>query len=359
MTVDLVEFRQHIKTEAFRLGFTNMGIAPAIPAPHYQQYLDWIKTGKQAGMDYLSREDALVKRGDPQQILAGCRTIISLVMPYRRPQHAFDTAFPGKGRISAYALTMDYHKLIWGKLAQLEDAIRSYTDEEILLKSYVDTGPILEQAYATLAGIGISGKNSCLLIQGVGSFFFLAEILTDVDFPVDDPFDRDLCRTCQRCINACPTRCILSDRTIDANRCISYLTIENKGTIPDDLKGNIGHWIFGCDVCQIVCPHNARSPELRTEVCKPLLPEFMDLVELFSYDEDAFSKRFGQTPLSRAKRTGILRNAAIVLGNQKLRSALPALRNALETEDDPVIQDTCRWAINEIEKAEQATSDHE
>ncbi len=349
MTVDLFKVRQRIKTEAEYLGFTHIGIAPSIPAPHYQQYLNWIKKGMHADMDYLSRQEAMEKRGDLQQVLVGCKRIISLVMPYQHPQHTLDPALSGKGRISAYARTKDYHDLIREKLIQLENTIRQYAEGEVQLKSYVDTGPILEQSYASLAGIGISGKNSCLLIQGVGSFFFLSEILTDLELPIDEPFSRDLCGTCQRCIDACPTQCILSDRTIDSSRCISYLTIENKKDIPDDLKGKIADWVFGCDVCQIVCPHNARNNDQTLELGKPLLPEFLDLIELFSYDEEAFSNRFGQTPLSRAKRTGILRNAAIVLGNQKNKVALPALKHALEHENNPAVQDACRWAIDQIE----------
>jgi len=348
MTVDLFEVRQKIKTEAENLGFTHIGIAPSTPPPHYQQYLSWIENGLQADMNYLSRPDAVAKRGNPQQVLAGCRRIISLVMPYQPPQHALEPVPPGKGRISAYARTRDYHDLILDKLKQLENAIRVLVEGEIQIKSYVDTGPILERSYASLAGIGISGKNSCLLIQGVGSFFFLAEILTNLELPIDEPFTRDLCGTCRRCIDACPTQCILPDRTIDASRCISYLTIENRKGIPDDLKGEIADWAFGCDVCQIVCPHNARNRNQTSSLGEPILPEFLDLIELFYADEGVFSSNFGQTPLSRAKRTGILRNAAIVLGNQKYAAALPALKYAREHEDDPAVQDACRWAIDQI-----------
>jgi epoxyqueuosine reductase len=351
MTVDLLDVRQNIKTEAKHLGFTHIGIAPSNPAPHYRQYLNWIEKGMQADMDYLSRQDATVKRGDPQQVLAGCKRIICLAMPYQRPQPALDSIPPGRGRISAYARTMDYHDVILDKLRQLENAIRQFAEGEVRLKSYVDTGPILERSYASLAGIGISGKNSCLLIQGAGSFFFLAEILTDLELPIDEPFTRDLCGTCQRCIDACPTQCILPDRTINAGRCISYLTIENRKEIPHDLKEKLGDWVFGCDICQIVCPHNTHMANKITKLGEPLLPEFLGLIELFSYDEEGFTGRFGQTPLARAKRTGTLRNAAVVLGNQKCAAALPALKHALENEGNPAVQDACRWAIGQINHA--------
>lgn len=350
--MDLLELRSAIKTEADRLGFNHMGIAPALPVPHIQAYLEWVRAGRHGSMGYLAREDTLAKRADPRLILEGCQRIICLVMPYERPQTDLEKAPPGQGRISAYAVTEDYHEVIWDKLSQLEAFIQANTQEDVHLKSYVDTGPILERSYASAAGIGIAGKNSCLLIQGTGSYFFLAEILIDLELPVDRPYTRDLCGTCRRCIDACPTECIREDRTIDARQCISYLTIENKTEIPDDLKGKTGDWLFGCDVCQIVCPHNAWTPEQNMMLGERLLPEHVDLLALFDLDEETFAAKFSQTPLSRAKRRGILRNAAVVLGYQRLKIALPVLQQALEEEQDPAILDACRWAIRVINVSE-------
>ena len=346
--MDLLDLRSAIKTEADRLGFNHMGIAPALPVPHIQDYLEWVQAGRHGDMGYLAREDTLTKRADPRLILEDCQRIICLAMPYERPETGLENAPSGKGRISAYAVTEDYHEIIWEKLSQLEAFIQINTRDDVQLKSYVDTGPILERSYATAAGIGIAGKNSCLLIQGTGSYFFLAEILTDLELPVNTPYTRDLCGTCRRCIDACPTGCTRNDRTIDARRCISYLTIENKTEIPDDLKGQTGDWLFGCDVCQIVCPHNAWTPEQKITLGERQLPEHMDLLALFTMNEDTFEAEFGQTPLSRAKRLGILRNAAVVLGNQRVKKALPVLQQALEKEDDPAVRDACRWAIQEI-----------
>ena len=350
--IDLIDLRSAIKTEADRLGFNHMGIAPALPVPHIQAYLEWVTAGRHGRMDYLAREDTLAKRADPRLILEGCQRVICLAMPYMRPQTDLESVPPGQGRISNYAATQDYHQVIWAKLSQLEAFIQANTPEEVQLKSYVDTGPILERSYAAAAGIGIAGKNSCLLIQGTGSYFFLAEILTDLELPVDKPFTRDLCGTCRRCIDACPTGCIRDDHTIDARRCISYLTIENKAEIPDNLKGQVGDWLFGCDVCQIVCPHNAWTPEQNMELGERLLPEHIDLLGLLSFDEKSFAAKFGQTPLSRAKRRGLLRNAAVILGNQRVNQALPVLQQALEREEDPAIQDACRWAIQSIKAVE-------
>ncbi len=345
------ELWQRIKTEANRLGFNHIGVAPVLPVPHIETFESWVRAGQHADMAYLSRDDTLTKRRDPRQILEGCQRIICLAMPYRRPQTELETWPSGKGRISNYAQTQDYHEIIWDKLAQLEKFIRDCCEGAVQLKSYADTGPILERSYAMQAGIGIAGKNSCLLIQGTGSYFFLAEILTDLELPVDEPTSRDLCGTCRRCIEACPTGCIREDHTLDAGRCISYLTIENKGTIPDDLKEQMRPWVFGCDVCQMVCPHNAWTPEQRFPLGDPVLPEFIDLIELLEMDEALFSEKFGLTPLSRAKRRGMFRNAAVVLGNQRCKNALPVLKHTLTLESDPAILDACLWAIDQIENA--------
>jgi len=350
---DLLVLKENIKTEAARLGFNHIGVAPALPVPHYQEYLDWVQAGNHAGMHYLSRQDTMTKRGDPRLILDGCQRVICLAMPYKPPKASLDDLPKGKGRVSAYAITRDYHEIIRENLTQLEDFIHARVGKRVRLKSYVDTGPILERSYASQAGIGVAGKNSCLLIQGIGSYFFLAEILTDLGLPVDEPYVRDLCGTCQRCIDGCPTGCILPDRTVDAGRCISYLTIENKGCIPDDLKPQIGNWVFGCDVCQIVCPHNAWTPVQKNSLGEPLLPVFLDLQALFSLEEEPFAEKFSVTSLSRAKRRGMRRNAAVVLGNQKLKEALPILKQTLHKEEDPAVMDACRWAIHEIEQAQQ------
>lgn len=347
--LNLEELTMAIKTEANRLGFNHMGIAPALPAPHYDVFLQWVEEGNHADMVYLAREDTLAKRGDPSLILEGCQRLICLAMPYARPKTSASDCTPGKGKISAYAVTQDYHEVIWDRLGLLEDFIHAHAEDKVKTKSYVDTGPILERSYASKAGLGIAGKNSCLIIKGFGSYFFLAEILINLPLPIDQPFTRDLCGICQRCIEACPTSCIREDYTIDAGSCISYLTIENKGIIPDHLKPLIGNWVFGCDVCQTVCPHNAWTPEQILVLGEPRLPECLDLIKLFNLDEDQFKSKFQETPLLRAKRAGMLRNAAVVLGNQQFQPALSILRSALEIEKDPALLDACSWAIWQIE----------
>lgn len=354
MVTDLLTLKEKIKTEALGLGFNHFGVAQAIPSWRYQNYLDWIDQGYQGEMAYLSRPDAVAKRGDPEKILEGCQRIISLALPYRPPE---DQPVPaGFGRISAYARTVDYHLPIWDKLGQLETYIRQEAGVSTALRSYVDTGPVLERGFAAAAGLGQTGKNACLIIQGTGSYFFLAEILTDLPLPVDPPYTRDLCGSCQRCIDACPTQCILPNRSLDARRCISYLTIEHKGTIPDDLKSQMGDWVFGCDICQMVCPHNAWTPEQNYPLGQNSLPAQMDLIELFALDQAAFKQRFKDTPMERTKRKGLLRNAAIALGNQRAQASLPTLWQALDTETDEGILDACRWAIRQIENISGMTT---
>ena len=352
----LSDFTQAVKSKAHQLGFSKVGVSPSHPTPQITNFFNWIDAGYHADMDYLARADTLAKRADPGLILPGCQRVIALAMPYHPPQAGMHEIPPGHGRVAAYARTRDYHEIIWDKLDQLTDFIQSQTHNEALVKSYVDTGPILERSFAAQAGIGFPGKNSCLIIPGTGSYLFLTAVLTDLALPIDPPFTRDLCGSCQRCIDACPTGCILPNRTIDAKRCISYLTIENKGVIPNHLKPYIGNWFFGCDICQMVCPHNQRksttapNPDQPNPLGEPLLPEFINLLELISWDQQTLSNAFNGTALTRPKRRGLLRNAAVVLGNQGCREALPGLQSLRKQEPDPVIQDACDWAIVQIQE---------
>lgn len=345
----LLDLKEKIRTEALRLGFNHMGVASAVPVPEYQRYQDWIEQGYHGKMGYLAREDAVQKRGNPELILENCQRVISLAMPYRPPSIDDHQLPSGFGRVSTYARTDDYHEQIWEKLDQLEQFIQANTDHPVQLKGYVDTGPILERSFAVAAGLGQTGKNTCLIVPGTGSYFFLAEILTDLPLPVDSPYTRDICKTCQRCIIACPTQCILPGRTLDARQCISYLTIEHKGIIPDDQKGLIGDWVFGCNICQMVCPHNALTPDQVYALGENRLADTMDLIALFEMNDADFKQHFGGTPIERTKRVGLLRNAALVLGNQRAQAALPILRKALANETEEGVLDACRWAIRRIE----------
>ncbi len=345
----LSQLKDAFKSEAHLLGFSHVGITEAFPVPQITAFQHWVEQGLHAGMSYLARPDTLAKRADPGLILEGCQRVICLAMPYLPPQAPLGENRPGYGRVSTYALTVDYHLTIQEKLNDLAQSLQANAPNAVAVRFYVDTGPVLERAFAAQAGVGMPGKNTNLIIPGTGSYVFLAVMLTDLLLPADQPFTRDLCGSCQRCIEACPTGCILPDRTIDAGRCISYLTIENKGIIPDELKPKIGSWFFGCDVCQMVCPHNARLRGHSSPLGDRRLPEFMDLTGLLAWDRHVFKTSLADTALSRAKRRGLLRNAAVVLGNQGEVNALPYLTKHLAEESDSVLQDAYAWAIRQIE----------
>jgi len=350
--LDLSELKEMIKAEAKRLGFLRIGIAPTQPVPHFQEFKLWVQSGFHADMGYLSRPDTLAKREDPGLILEGSQRVIALAMPYQPHQAALKPAPPGYGKVSSFAQVHDYHETIADKLNHLTDFIANHSNKAARTKAYVDTGPILERGFAALAGLGTPGKNSCLIIPPWGSYHFLAEILTDLPLPIDPPFTRDLCGSCRRCIEACPTGCILEDRTIDASRCISYLTIENKGIVPGELKGQIEDWFFGCDVCQAVCPHNARLPNQSSPLGEAILPECVDLASLLNLNQENFLNVFKSTALLRAKHQGLIRNAAVVLGNQEYLPALPSLEDHLTKSQNPIIHEACEWAIRRIKESQ-------
>ncbi len=347
----LSTIKQSIKAEARRLGFTHSGVAAATPPPYFETYQSWIDQGYHAEMTYLSRPDAVEKRQDPRLILQDCQSVICLAAPYDPPTADAAPLSENHGRIAAYARMQDYHTILQPRLKALEKHIVSISDESILTKSYVDTGPVMEKAYALQAGIGSIGKNGCLIIPQWGSFFFLSVILTNLKLTPDVPISQDMCKSCSRCIDSCPTHCILLNRTIDANRCISYLTIENKNPIPHEQREAIGNWLFGCDVCQTVCPHNQNVINQKKQVrsiANPTLPGAMPLFPFFDLSEYTFRNQFKKTALYRSKREGIMRNAAIVIGNQKNPEALPILRKAKNKIKSQMVAEAIAWAISQI-----------
>src|SRR5262245_44789609 len=277
-------------------------------------------------MDYLAARQAAYEH--PRHVLEGVRSIVMLGLPYRTVEPRQPRA--GEGRISRYAFgSGDYHDVIHDKLRQLIAALQDLVPDA-RARGVVDTAPLLEREFAQLAGLGWIGKHTLLINKPAGSYFFLAALLTDLELAPDEPFAADHCGTCRACLDACPTAAFPQPYVLDATRCISYLTIELRGPIPAELRQGIGEWLFGCDVCQDVCPWNQRAP-LTTETAFQPQPESnpVDLVSLLDTDDDAFRRRFRHTPLWRAKRRGVLRNAAIVLGNQRAVAAVPALTRAL------------------------------
>ncbi|MEN4041200.1 MAG: tRNA epoxyqueuosine(34) reductase QueG [Anaerolineaceae bacterium] len=341
-----------IKNEAHALGFTISGIAlPAQPRT-YPQYDSWLQAGRQAGMAYLAAERARQRRADARLILPEVRSLISLGIRYPHPSSAPQPVHPGDhtGRIAAYAWGDDYHHVIPPRLAALHQRIERIAGHAIAWRGYTDTGPILERDLAQQAGLGWIGKNTCLINPQQGSYFLLAEMLLDLELEPDEPLRTDHCGSCTRCIDACPTACILPDRTIDAGRCISYLTIENKGSIPRELRPQMGDWVFGCDICQIVCPWNVRfAPSESEPAFLPLpgipQPNLVEELQLSSHD---FHRKFVNSPVQRAKRRGYLRNVAVALGNTADAQTLPVLQQSMEREIEPLVRAHVAWAIGRI-----------
>ncbi|MBN1147299.1 MAG: tRNA epoxyqueuosine(34) reductase QueG [Anaerolineales bacterium] len=357
--------RQAIEAQARRLGFQLFGVTTPDPPPHFAAYEHWLQAGFHGQMAYLADERARQRRAEPGRILPECRSILVLGMRYPSPESlAEEPRLVGnpRGRVAAYAWGEDYHDVLVERLQALVAFIEAQVGGPVPNRCYTDTGPLLERDLAQRAGLGWAGKNTCLVHPRQGSCFFLAEILLGLPLPPDPPFTHDRCGSCQRCLQACPAGCILPDRTIDSRHCISYLTIELKGPIPHELRPMIGEWVFGCDICQQVCPWNQRFARLENEAGidpafapRPGLPR-PDLVEELSLTPEAFNQKFKGSPLKRARRRGYLRNVAVALGNRGDPAALPALAQALTTDPEPLVRGHAAWALGRIggETARQA-----
>ncbi len=336
-----------IREAARGLGFGSVGFAEAGESPHAERLREWLRTGRHGTMHWIARDPA--RRADPRLALAGARTVISVSVPYYRGDWPADPgdAAPPRGRIARYAWGKDYHKRIRKRLGLLARTISTLCPEARWL-AYVDTGPMLDRSWAERAGVGWIGKNTNVILQGQGSWSFLGEIVTDLALEPDAPA-RNHCGTCARCIAACPTGAILGPYQLDARRCISYLTIEHRGSIPLELRPLIGTRIFGCDDCQEVCPWNrfavkssdpdfAERPDQQT-------PELIPLLDL---DEPAFRARFQGTAILRAKRAGFVRNVAVALGNLRDRRSVAPLGRALTRDPDPLVRGHAAWALGRI-----------
>ena len=340
-----------IKAEALRLGFDPVGVAPVRPSDHAQLYQDWIRAGRHGEMGYLAREDAVRNRLTPD---ANFKSAVVVALNYYTD--ASDAA-PDDAIIARYARGRDYHKVIKNKLIELLRFVEQQLGRELpRSRAYVDTGPVLERELARRAGIGWFGRNTMMINPRRGSYFFIGTLLLDVELDYDEPFEEDHCGTCSNCVTACPTNALLGrDESgapvIDATRCISYLTIEQRGAIPEELRPMIGNRVFGCDICQEVCPWNSQKfVRLTTE------PDFAarehmsqgKLIELMSMTEDQWDKFSRGSAVRRAKRSGFLRNVAVALGNVGDHKALPVLTSALD-DADPLIREHAAWAINRIQ----------
>ena len=344
-----------LKAEAFRLGFWLCGVTTPESPAHLETYTAWINAGRHADMAYLASPRALAARATPASLLPGCQTILVLAAPYPAPQ---TNPAPDSAQIAGYANSTDYHNVFPPRLEALADWIARQSGQSIQWRGFTDSAPILEKELAQRAGLGWIGKNTCLIHPEIGSTFLLAELFLDMPIEPDLPFTADRCGNCTRCIDACPTGCILPDRTIDAARCLSYLTIENKGQIPPELRSQLGTRIFGCDACQTACPWNRKAslPPEKTLFPPLAVLQSIELAVEMQLDDDAFRARFRHTPVLRAKRRGYLRNAAIALGNLAQPESIPALVNSLHHDSEALIRSHAAWAIGHIPLPEARTA---
>ncbi len=309
--------------------------------------------GRHGEMAYLASERSRQRRRDPRQVMPECRAILVLGMRYPAPSSLPPPGSAAHGQVAAYAWGDDYHDVLPDRLQVLAAFIETRAGRPVPHRWYTDTGPLLERDLAQRAGLGWIGKNTCLINPQKGSYFLLAELLLDLELEPDLPFEADRCGTCTRCLEACPTHCILPDRTLDARRCLSYLTIELKGAIPEDLRPALGDWVFGCDICQQVCPWNLRFAATDDDAVgeaflpRPDLP-YPDLAQELSLTPAEFNTRFKRSPVRRAKRRGYLRNLAVAAGNSDSPSVLPALVHTLEAEPEALARGHAAWALGQL-----------
>lgn len=341
------ELSESIKGEAHRLGFTLVGVAPAARPDTLSFLHDWLEKGMHGEMGYLSRRKEAYSH--PSRVLPEVRSLILLGMNYSNEQPAGSAI----GRIAKYASgQVDYHDLIRQRAKLLVSWLRESFPES-RSRVIVDTAPLLERDFARKAGLGWFGKNTMLINKRDGSYFFLAGVLTDIELPADAPHSTSHCGTCTRCLEACPTGAFDAPYVLDARKCIAYLTIELRGeAIPVDLRDGIGDWLFGCDICQDVCPWNTKSSGTTEVGLSPIVEDAIEAVRFLEMSPEDFSDRFKGTPLERTGRIALARNAAVVLGNTLDRRWVSMLEAGLSF-GDPLVEDACLWALNKIKAGAQ------
>ncbi len=333
-----------VKARALELGFDLVAIGPADAPEHGPAFDAWLAAGYAGTMEYLAR--GRDKRLDLQQVLPGARSVVSVALNYYQGE---TEAARGWAPVARYGRGRDYHDLMTSRLETLLAFLREVAGPDVRGRIYVDTGPVLERDLAARAGLGWIGKNTNLLHPELGSFFFIGVILTSAELAFDTVLP-DRCGTCRACLDACPTAAFVAPYALDARRCIAYLTIEHKGPIPKELRPALSEWIFGCDICQAVCPWNRKAPVTREPALHPAEP-LPDLRELLDLDDAGFRRRFGATPVTRARRRGFLRNVAVALGNRREPEDVPALSRAL-SDPEPLVRRHAAWALGQIATAE-------
>lgn len=359
--------RERLRSAGLALGFTRVGFAPAERPAHADAYLRWLEQGHHGEMSYMARPDARRRRLDPREALPGCRTIIVAALSYAPAGTAAEAGsgepeadarpdeYPTRPVVARYARGRDYHDWFEERLDALTEEVRA-VDSGAGVKRYVDYGPVLERDHAQRAGLGWIGKNTMLIDPERGSWLLLGELLTTLDVEPDEPFLPDRCGTCRRCIDACPTGAILEHRAIDARRCISYLTIELRGPIPAELRTAIGTRVFGCDICQEVCPWNADplpgNPGELVEGRPAGFPALRDWAErLLAMDPETYTETYRGSPLSRPGRDAMLRNLCVGLGNSGDPRAAGVLRRCLADRSE-LVREHAAWALGRLQLAD-------
>jgi epoxyqueuosine reductase len=341
--ISAIELKEQLVSLAKDIGFDACRITACDAPAHANDFREWLRNGAHGEMNYMQRGEE--KRCDPEKILPRAQSIVVLALNYfqgKPPESGVATET--RGRIARYAWGDDYHDVISAKLKRIDEFLCSFGGDQ---KTYVDTGPLLERDHAAQAGVGWHGKSTMLIQERLGTWFFLAEVLTTLELPPDVPA-RDRCGTCDRCITSCPTGAIAAPHRLDARRCISYLTIELKTAIPVELRPLIGDRIVGCDDCLDACPWNRFAQESReTAFLARTSTTGMSLREYLNLSDTEFRKLFRKSPIKRIKRAGFLRNVCVALGNVGKPSDLPALERAA-AETDPLIAEHALWAIEQI-----------
>jgi epoxyqueuosine reductase len=350
----MLALEERIKEQARRLGFELVGIAPAAEADDFPRLRDWLAQGFAGEMAYMHRQAEA--RRHPASVLPEVRSVIMVGMNYR-PAEADEPARVA-ARVARYARGADYHDVLRERLNRLLAWLRQEAPG-CVGRGVVDTAPLLERDFARRAGLGWVGKNTMLLNKRLGSYFFLGALLVDLELRADPPHVAAHCGTCTACLDACPTGAFAGPGRLDARRCISYLTIELRGPVPEALRPRVGDWLFGCDVCQEVCPWNRKAPAATEPALRPRADLLaLDPVELLGLSDGEFRWRFRGTALTRPRRRGLLRNAALVVGNRGDVSALPALERALD-DPEPLVREAARWAIDRITARAQDCYTHQ
>ncbi len=361
-----VTLTTRLKEQARGLGFSLVGVATVEPSDHLDLYGRWLEDGRHGEMAYLAREHAVARRADLRRTVPSVRSAVVVGHEYFQEDPPGIPADPARGVIARYARGQDYHGTIKKRLLELHRWIEASVERSIEGRAYVDTGPILEREMALRAGVGWFGKNTMLIHPKQGSYFFLGLLLLDLELDADDPFEEDHCGSCRSCLDACPTGALLGRDAsgapvMDAPRCISYLTIEHRGPIPIELRPLMGNRVYGCDICQEVCPWNERfarpaeeeAYRAREGLDGPSLVELAD--RLLSVDDEGFRAAFRDSPITRAKRAGLLRNVCVALGNWGAPEAVPVLVRAL-ADGEVLVRGHAAWALGRVGTGEACES---